>query len=442
VKFKNASILSAFLAVSAACSTTPPVETFPVDASPSEEVKKLEADIGTAVSQQVDVLSPENFEEARDALEDAKDSLADKDDARDVLAEVAVGRAYLKAAQGFANVSVENMKDVVDARAAALAAGAKTNFGSEFRKVDEDLRDVAENVEENDLDLLNKKRGDLQARYLELELRGIKRSNLATAEGLVNEAKRKDADKWAPRTLAIAEKSIRDAEAYIIAHRHDTAQIKVMADKALADAQHVVEITGSAKSGNKTTDEEAALRMEAANEAIRAKQAELAQKEALLNTTAAVAVSAQGALAAQQELDKKYADARAMFAENEAEVYRQGKAIVIRLRSLEFDTAEAQLKGSNFPVLAKVQNVIAEFPTSQVTVEGHTDSRGGKAINAKLSKARAEAVKSYFEANSTAEGAKFSAVGYDFQKPLADNKTESGRAQNRRVDIVIEPQSM
>ncbi len=442
MKFKHASILTAFLSIAAACSTTPAVENFPVDANPTDEVKKLETDLDKAVINQVDVLAPKNYGDARDAWKGAKKHLEGKDNAKDVLAEVAEGRAYLKRAEEFAKVGTANLGDVVAARQLALKESAKDNFGTEFRKADNELKEVTEDIEKNKLESAAKKRTELQGQYLDLELRGIRRKALAQAEGIVKDAERKDAEKWAPRTLAVAQKSIKDADAYIIANRHDEAQIKVLSDKALADAQHVVQVTGSAKSGEKTTSEEAALRMEAANQAVTAKQAELANTEAKLSQTAAAASSAEGALAAKQATEQKYEHARSLFAKNEAEVYRQGNAIVIRLRNLEFDSAKADLKGSNFPILAKVQSVIAEFPASQVTVEGHTDSKGGKAINEKVSQARAEAVKSYFESNAKAEGAKYSAVGYGFQKPLATNKTETGRAQNRRVDIVIQPQNM
>ena len=442
MKFKNASIVIAFMSAAAACSTTPPVENFSVDTNPTEEVKKLEADLDQANAAQVNVLAPKNYEQARDALKDARKSLESKDDAKEVLKEVAEGRAYLKRAQEFAKVGTDNMAEVVKTRQLALDAGAKDSYAQDFRKADDKLKDVSEDIEKNKPENAMKNRDELLSAYLDLELRGIKRKNLAEAEGLVKDADRKDAKKWAPRTYAVAQKSIDDAEAFITANRHDTAQIKVLSDKALADAQHVIQVTGSAKSGEKTTSEEAALRMEAAQKDIAVKQTVIANTQAELNKTAAVAAGAQGELAKKQAIDQKYEQARAMFSKNEAEVYRQGQAIVIRLRSLEFDTAKAQLKGNNFPVLAKVQNVIAEFPTAKVIVEGHTDSKGGKEVNEKVSQARADTVKSYLENNTKAQGAQFSAIGYGFQKPLASNKTESGRAQNRRVDIVITPENM
>jgi outer membrane protein OmpA-like peptidoglycan-associated protein len=110
---------------------------------------------------------------------------------------------------------------------------------------------------------------------------------------------------------------------------------------------------------------------------------------------------------------------------------------------MEFPSAKANITEKNKPLLGKVQKVMEEFGSSSVVVEGHTDSVGGKKINDRLSQNRAEAVKNYLQSNSGAmtEDSKIEAVGYGYQKPLATNKTANGRAQNRRVDIIIKPDS-
>ncbi len=441
----NLSILSTILTIAAACSHTPPPETYPVGTNPADEINKLSADLDQAKANQVEVMAPKSYEEARKSLTKAQDELKSQDDAKDILEDVGQGRAWLKNAQTVAKTSNDAMSEVFAARALAVKEGADKDddIGVKFRKNDKQLKDVTEEIEKGDLKDAEKNRLKLQTAYLDRELEAIRRNNLAPVQAKINDAVRSGAKKDAPRTLAIAEKSYKDAEAYIIANRHDTAQIKVLSDKAMADANHVKEITGMAHTDEKTSAEEAALALESQQKAVEAKQAELAQTQSALDQQKAAASTAQGELASKEAIDQKYAQARAMFAPNEAEVYRQGNDLVIRLRKLEFATAKADLKGSDFPILSKVQQVIAEFPKSQVTVEGHTDSKGGKALNEKVSQARADSVKSYFESNSgQTSGASFSAVGYGYQKPLASNKTEAGRAQNRRVDIVIHPENM
>jgi outer membrane protein OmpA-like peptidoglycan-associated protein len=68
-------------------------------------------------------------------------------------------------------------------------------------------------------------------------------------------------------------------------------------------------------------------------------------------------------------------------------------------------------------------------------IDGHTDDVGDAAYNEKLSKRRADAVASYLKSKGVHMGDRFATKGYGESKPIADNKTEDGRAQNRRVTI-------
>jgi outer membrane protein OmpA-like peptidoglycan-associated protein len=116
--------------------------------------------------------------------------------------------------------------------------------------------------------------------------------------------------------------------------------------------------------------------------------------------------------------------------------------LVIRLRALEFPVNQSVLRGSNFPLLAKVAKVIEGFESPTVVVEGHTDSDGGKVLNQRLSTERAKAVEAYLVSSEAIDPGGISAVGYGFDRPLASNKTAKGKAQNRRVDIIISPQML
>jgi outer membrane protein OmpA-like peptidoglycan-associated protein len=106
---------------------------------------------------------------------------------------------------------------------------------------------------------------------------------------------------------------------------------------------------------------------------------------------------------------------------------------------LEFPANQSVLRGENFPLLAKVAKVIKGFEGSSVVVEGHTDSDGGKKSNIKLSTERAQAISKYLISNEAISEEKISAAGYGYDRPLETNKTEKGKAQNRRVDIIINP---
>lgn len=146
-------------------------------------------------------------------------------------------------------------------------------------------------------------------------------------------------------------------------------------------------------------------------------------------------------LAAEREFQLKFNDVRTFFAPDEAEVYKEGNHLVIRLRAIRFPVGKAVIMPDNYGLLSNVQRAIRTFGEPDVTVEGHTDSTGTKALNDHLSQQRAEAVRSYLVANGTLPEDRIFAVGYGPSRPLATNDTEEGRAINRRIDLVITPVS-
>lgn len=456
---RKALLMATILTAVTACSSGPVVQDYPVTANATEEITALENNIKTAQAGQVDVLSPKNFKEAQEALDDAKKMHGKGKDTDKVLHEVAVGNAYLANANAAADVARANIEDVIAARQAAVTAGAPSYFSKEMKKADEDFRDVTEDIEKNKLGSVSKERNELQAKYLELELMSIKATHLGETRNTIDLARKEKAEKFAPRTLAAAEKSYMDTEAYITANRHNTTAIEARAAETKQAALHALNINRTAKGSDKVSSEETALAMEKERQRVAAKDSQLTSVKGELDATqsalegtvdANVALmtsqqkleAEQKKLEAEKALNEKYEAARKEFANNEAEVYKQGDALLIRLKGMEFPSAKANITEKNKPLLGKVQKVMEEFGSSSVVVEGHTDSVGGKKVNERLSQNRAEAVKNYLQTNSggiAVDSSKIEAVGYGYQKPLATNKTADGRAQNRRVDIIIKP---
>jgi OOP family OmpA-OmpF porin len=77
------------------------------------------------------------------------------------------------------------------------------------------------------------------------------------------------------------------------------------------------------------------------------------------------------------------------------------------------------------------------YPKNDVLVEGHTDSSGNAAYNLSLSRLRAEHVRDYLIKEGGLDAQRFRIVGYGQTQPIADNATREGRAQNRRVEVII-----
>jgi outer membrane protein OmpA-like peptidoglycan-associated protein len=103
-------------------------------------------------------------------------------------------------------------------------------------------------------------------------------------------------------------------------------------------------------------------------------------------------------------------------------------------KTINFDTGKSSITQDSEEALSAILAILEEYPTAKFSIDGHTDSVGSAESNKALSKARALAVKQYLVDNGVDEF-RLSSMGYGEDKPIADNKTRSGRAANRRVEI-------
>ncbi len=104
---------------------------------------------------------------------------------------------------------------------------------------------------------------------------------------------------------------------------------------------------------------------------------------------------------------------------------------------VEFDTDSATILDQSKTVLDDVVTVMKKHPEiSKIEIQGHTDGNGSRDHNVKLSAERAASVRSYFEQHGI-DGNRMVSKGFGPDKPIADNTSEEGRAQNRRVEIHI-----
>ena len=103
-----------------------------------------------------------------------------------------------------------------------------------------------------------------------------------------------------------------------------------------------------------------------------------------------------------------------------------------------FDNDKSTIKNQYKPEIAKVAEKMREYPNSVASIEGHASKTGpSTAHNQRLSEARAVAVKSMLTNEFGIEPNRLSTVGYGYDRPIADNNTEEGRAMNRRVFAII-----
>jgi OmpA-OmpF porin, OOP family len=102
---------------------------------------------------------------------------------------------------------------------------------------------------------------------------------------------------------------------------------------------------------------------------------------------------------------------------------------------IHFDTAKATIKADSTAQVDEIASLLKANPKLKLSVEGHTDNTGTPEGNRKLSDERAKAVKTALVAKGI-EAARLQSKGFGQDKPVADNRTEEGRAKNRRVELV------
>ncbi len=119
-------------------------------------------------------------------------------------------------------------------------------------------------------------------------------------------------------------------------------------------------------------------------------------------------------------------------AELEKQLQDTGRA---RIYGIRFTLDSAVIQPDSFPILAEIFSVLKADADLSLTIEGHTDATGSAGHNQKLSEQRAESVKAYLVDQGVEEG-RLATAGFGSGTPVADNNSELGRAQNRRVEIV------
>ncbi|MEP6634369.1 MAG: OmpA family protein [Luteimonas sp.] len=144
-----------------------------------------------------------------------------------------------------------------------------------------------------------------------------------------------------------------------------------------------------------------------------------------------------GAIGAYQ--DRQERALRDATANTGIDVRRDGDNIILNLPDgITFDFGKSNLKPQFYPALDGVASTLAQYNQTIVEIVGHTDSVGSDDANQRLSEARAQSVGNYLMGRGLMRE-RFELEGMGERYPIADNNTDSGRAQNRRVEIRVVP---
>jgi outer membrane protein OmpA-like peptidoglycan-associated protein len=266
---------------------------------------------------------------------------------------------------------------------------------------------------------------------------------LASARTAYNRAASGPAASLDPTDLHVAKQSLDAAEAsfdkngdsqvtrdlaYTAERQGETAESRARTMQTTAETQQIASQTQAAT--------EARGRMTAAQLA-EANQQIASQNQALQAQQTALQTEVQ-----RREAAEKSAAEAAENLSKLASVKQETRGMVITLSgSVLFASAKFDLLPSAQVKLNEIAAALTEQdPDSTMVVEGHTDSQGGADFNQQLSQRRAEAVRTYLVSRGIASD-RITAEGLGLSRPVADNATPEGRANNRRVEIVVKPKA-
>ena len=138
-------------------------------------------------------------------------------------------------------------------------------------------------------------------------------------------------------------------------------------------------------------------------------------------------------------MDKQDNELRAQLQNTGVSVTRNGDSIILNMPgNITFATGSSNINADFYPVLNSVALVVNKYEQTYIDIIGYTDNVGGVEMNQRLSEARANSVARYLEAQKVLPQ-RIIASGRGMNNPIASNSTPQGRAQNRRVEIVLTP---
>lgn len=231
-------------------------------------------------------------------------------------------------------------------------------------------------------------------------------------------------------TITFAREAVQSAEdARIITIRKMKAEDDAAQLKAKQDAQQAaLQSQADAQKAQLAQQQEAAQRAQAEAAAAEAE----ARAQAARDAQKAAEQSAQQATQQAEQMREKLKDQLNQVLQTK----ETARGLIVNMSDVLFDFNKYTLKPEAREKLAKVSGILLAYPNLKLQVEGYTDNIGSDEYNQKLSEERADGVRDYLVSQSVQQ-ANVTAQGYGKSDPIADNSSNAGRAQNRRVQLVV-----
>jgi outer membrane protein OmpA-like peptidoglycan-associated protein len=429
-----------------------------------------------ANEERASLLSPTSYARGAEYYREAEATLSSGGTIESIRRDLEEATESFLAAAEQSGLARTTFQTVLNAREDAINAEAAKYAAEQWNEAEVLFAESAVRLERGRLERARSEGGRAELRFREAELIAIKANYLTETRTLLEKADDVRADRHAPASFARATELLAEAESLLNSNRYDTDRPRTLARQAKHNALHAIYVIGLEDAirrreltlENVLLDWEASIGRlaelldvpvvfdegeEAAIAAIEtgiktlisknaALSASLSDRELQLDTLIEETASMErlARLVARQERQKqRLATVEALFTDNEAVVFRQEDRIILRMVGLTFQTAKSELTREHEPLLTSLKRALAEFPESNVVIEGHTDSYGSDVDNLALSQRRADALEQYLLDNTPIAPGNLTALGYGESSPVANNETPSGRARNRRIDVIIYP---
>ncbi len=443
--------------------------------------------LAEAKEMRADVLAPKSFGEFQKLYDRAEANLEKGKEIEKIQEDLTKATVHIQAAMEATELANVTFGAVMEARDDAAAADAANYAADPWGKAEKKFKEAATKLEGGDVNGARKRADEAEPMYRDAELAAIKTNYFQETRDLLAAADKNKVGKYAAITLQRSKDLLAEAEASLEADRYDTDVPRSLAREAKYEVKHAVHVAELLQKVDKKamTNEELLLGAEDAmkkvagdldvvpmfdqgygvtTEAVLTELDERSQKRSKLESRVAdyermteemqtqiaalesdlggvseERAAMQARMEAEARVRAQFAQVENTFSRKEAQVYRQGNQLLLRMVGLNFESGKSTIRPEYFGILTKVKNAINVFPGCKVVVEGHTDSHGSDELNQKLSQERASAVKQYLLANMELSPSNIDAVGYGESKPIASNETPEGREKNRRIDLVITP---
>jgi outer membrane protein OmpA-like peptidoglycan-associated protein len=263
---------------------------------------------------------------------------------------------------------------------------------------------------------------------------------LYEAINAVQIAQANGADQYAPEAFQKAQQSLTNAQDV---GKKGGRREQITYARAAVESAEDARIITIRKKVEQDREQAQQAKMDAQQATLAAQQS--ADQQALARARAdAAAAQAQAQASAAQQATQQTEEMRERLKDqlNQVLATREtARGLIVNMSDVLFDTGQYTLKPGAREKLAKVSGILLAYPNLQLQVEGYTDNIGADDFNQKLSEERADAVRDYLTSQGVAHP-NISATGYGKSDPVADNASSQGRAENRRVQLVVSGNSI